>query len=59
MAACSSKGGCPSDYVALSAALLSMILLIKDGKDQTLEYEARLASFLINQFDEGVKKVDI
>lgn len=28
MAACSSKGGCPSDYVALSAALLSMILLL-------------------------------
>lgn len=28
MAACASKGGCPSDYIALSAALLSMILLV-------------------------------
>lgn len=42
-----------NDFFSLS------IRLIKDGKDQTLEYEARLASFLINQFDEGVKKVDI
>lgn len=28
MAACASKGGCPSDYVAFSVALLSMILLL-------------------------------
>lgn len=28
MAACASKGGCPSDYVALSAALVSIILLL-------------------------------
>ncbi|KAJ8548325.1 hypothetical protein K7X08_030794 [Anisodus acutangulus] len=28
MAACASKGGCPSDYVALSIAPLSMILLL-------------------------------
>ncbi|KAJ8569668.1 hypothetical protein K7X08_006245 [Anisodus acutangulus] len=28
MAACASKGGCPSDYVALSTALVSMILLL-------------------------------
>ncbi|XP_009778760.1 regulator of G-protein signaling 1 [Nicotiana tabacum] len=28
MAACASKGGCPSDYVALSIAVVSMILLL-------------------------------
>ncbi|MCD9642533.1 G-protein signaling regulator protein [Datura stramonium] len=28
MAACASKGGCPSDYVALSAAVVSVILLL-------------------------------
>ncbi|XP_055810430.1 regulator of G-protein signaling 1 [Solanum dulcamara] len=28
MATCASKGGCPSDYVAFSAALVSMILLL-------------------------------